>query len=40
MSKAYIVGLGPGAGEQMTLQAKKVIQRCKVIIGYTVYADL
>ena len=24
MNKIYVVGLGPGAGDQMTVQAKKV----------------
>ena len=25
MNKIYVVGLGPGAGDQMTVQAKKVL---------------
>ena len=40
MNKIYVVGLGPGAGDQMTVQAKKVLDACPVIIGYTVYIDL
>nr|WP_294491121.1 precorrin-3B C(17)-methyltransferase [uncultured Mediterraneibacter sp.] len=40
MSKIYVTGLGPGAAEQMTVQAKKVLEQCSVIIGYTVYIDL
>lgn len=40
MGKIYVTGLGPGAGEQMTLQAHKALSRCTVIIGYTVYIDL
>lgn len=40
MSRVYAVGLGPGAGEQMTAQAREVLERCPVIIGYTVYVDL
>lgn len=40
MSKVYVVGLGPGAGEQMTIQAKKVLSSCPVIVGYTVYIEL
>ena len=35
MNKIYVVGLGPGAGDQMTVQAKKVLDACPVIIGYT-----
>ena len=40
MSKIYVTGLGPGAADQMTIQAKKVLEKCLVIIGYTVYIDL
>lgn len=40
MSKIYVTGLGPGAADDMTLRAKKVLERCSVIIGYTVYIDL
>lgn len=40
MNKIYVTGLGPGAKEQMTLRAKEVLERCQVIIGYTVYIDL
>lgn len=40
MSKIYVTGLGPGAGEQITLQAKKVLEHCPVIVGYHVYLDL
>ena len=40
MSKIYVTGLGPGAADQMTIRAKKVLDKCPVIIGYTVYIDL
>ena len=40
MSNIYVTGLGPGASDQMTVQAKKVLEKCPVIIGYTVYIDL
>lgn len=40
MNKIYVVGIGPGAYEQMTIQAQQVLQSCDVIIGYTVYVDL
>ena len=40
MSKIYVTGLGPGASDQMTVHAKKVLEKCPVIIGYTVYIDL
>lgn len=40
MSKIYVVGIGPGAYEKMTIQAAKVLEFCDVIVGYTVYIDL
>ena len=40
MSKVYVVGLGPGADRQMTLEARAALDKCKVIVGYTVYVDL
>ena len=40
MKKIYVVGIGPGAYEQMTIRAVKVLENCEVIIGYTVYVDL
>ena len=38
--KIYVTGLGPGAADQMTVQARNVLEKCPVIIGYTVYIDL
>lgn len=40
MSKIYVVGIGPGEYEQMTMEAYNVLKNCDVIIGYTVYVDL
>ena len=40
MSTVYVVGLGPGAEEQMTVCAQKVLEHCPVLIGYNVYIDL
>lgn len=40
MRKIYVTGLGPGASDQMTIRARKVLENCPVIIGYTVYIDL
>ena len=40
MSKIYVVGIGPGEYEQMTLKAIHALENSDVIIGYTVYADL
>ena len=40
MNKIYVVGIGPGAYEKMTIEAADVLKKCDVIIGYTVYIDL
>lgn len=40
MGTVYVVGIGPGAYEQMTIRAVRVLEMCPVIIGYTVYVDL
>ena len=36
MSKLYVVGIGPGGYEQMTVKAVKVLEECDIIVGYTV----
>lgn len=36
----YIVGIGPGSAEGMTIQAQNAIFRSGIIVGYTVYNDL
>ena len=40
MGKIYVVGLGPGADMQMTMEAKAAVKQCGIIVGYTVYVDL
>ncbi len=40
MNKIYVVGIGPGAYEQMTIRAARILKDCDVIVGYTVYVDL
>lgn len=40
MSKIYVIGIGPGAYEQMTVKAAETLKMCDVIVGYTVYIDL
>ena len=36
----YVVGIGPGSVEGMTIEARRVLGQCQVIACYTVYADL
>lgn len=40
MNQIYIVGMGPGAEELMTVQAIQVLESCDVIVGYPVYLKL
>lgn len=40
MNKIYVVGIGPGEYEQMTIKAANILKSCDVIVGYTVYVDL
>ncbi|WP_416197227.1 MAG: Cobalt-precorrin 3 C17-methyltransferase [Sporanaerobacter sp.] len=39
MSKLYVVGIGPGGRENMTIRAVETIKRCSVIVGYTSYIE-
>lgn len=38
--KLYMVGIGPGSYEDMTIRAARILQESQVIAGYTVYVDL
>ena len=40
LKKLYVVGIGPGAYEKMTIEAAEALKNSDVIIGYTVYVDL
>lgn len=40
MGKIYVIGIGPGKYEQMTMRAAGALNRCDTIVGYTVYVDL
>lgn len=40
MNKIYVVGLGPGALEQITPKAIEALKNSDTIAGYTVYVDL
>ena len=40
MNKLYVIGIGPGEYEQMTLKAIHAMEKSEVIIGFTVYVDL
>ncbi|RKM59756.1 precorrin-3B C(17)-methyltransferase [Butyrivibrio sp. CB08] len=38
--KLFVVGIGPGSLEDMTIRAHRALENCDVIAGYTVYCDL
>lgn len=40
MNKIYVIGIGPGEYEQMTVKAINALNDSEVIIGYTVYVEL
>jgi len=40
MAKVYVVGIGPGGMEHMTLKALETIRKCDTIVGYTFYIEL
>lgn len=40
MGKIYVVGIGPGNKENMTIRAVEVLKECDIIIGYSKYIEL
>ncbi|MBQ4347196.1 MAG: precorrin-3B C(17)-methyltransferase [Firmicutes bacterium] len=40
MGRIYILGMGPGSYEKMTLEAKNALEEADIIIGYTLYTEL
>lgn len=40
MGKIYVVGLGPGNFDNMTIKADKALKESEIIVGYNVYVDL
>ncbi|MGI5979185.1 MAG: precorrin-3B C(17)-methyltransferase [Oscillospiraceae bacterium] len=40
MTRLYVVGIGPGSFENMTLRAQQALSESDVIVGYTLYVDL
>lgn len=39
MGKLYVIGIGPGGLEHMTLRARQAIEESEVIVGYTKYIE-
>ena len=40
MGKLYVIGIGPGGLEQMTLKAKQAIEESNIVVGYNKYIDM
>lgn len=40
MGKLYVIGIGPGGLEHMTLRAKEAIEECNIVVGYNKYIDM
>jgi precorrin-3B C17-methyltransferase len=39
MGKIYVIGIGPGGLEHMTVKARQAIEESEVIVGYTKYIE-
>ncbi|CAM2969122.1 precorrin-3B C(17)-methyltransferase [Hathewaya histolytica] len=40
MKKLYVIGIGPGGLDHLTIKAKKAIEESDVIVGYTKYIQM
>lgn len=40
LKKLYVIGIGPGGTEHLTLRAKAAIEESEIIVGYTKYIDM
>lgn len=40
MGKLYVIGIGPGGLEHMTLKAKQAIEESNIVVGYNKYIDM
>ncbi|WP_142414680.1 precorrin-3B C(17)-methyltransferase [Hathewaya massiliensis] len=40
MKKLYVIGIGPGGLDHLTIKAKKAIEESEIIVGYTKYIDM
>lgn len=38
--KISVIGIGPGAYENLTIRADQALKECDTVVGYTVYVDL
>lgn len=40
MKRLYVIGIGPGSYDGLTIEAWEILKKCEVIAGYTVYVEL
>ncbi len=40
MGKLYVVGIGPGGLDHMTMKARDIILNCDIVVGYTKYIEM
>ena len=40
MGKLFVIGIGPGAYEQLTFRAREAMEACDLLCGYKVYIDI
>lgn len=38
--KLFVIGIGPGGAEDMSGRARRALEACELVAGYTVYVDL
>ena len=38
--KLYVIGIGPGGEDQMTLRAVRALEQCDCVAGYSLYLNL
>lgn len=40
MKKVFVVGIGPGRAEEMTMRCREVLAQADILVGYTKYLEL
>lgn len=40
MGKIFVVGIGPGGPDGMTIAARRALEAADIVVGYTKYVEL
>ena len=40
MGKIFVIGIGPGSIDEMSIRARTAVENSEVIVGYKTYIDL